>query len=229
MNKTLDNVFDTNLRKNFNYDELINVLNTDNIKEKHFAVLELEELYSANDAKLLASNLVGQDGKIREAVAFKINELTQNPQYLELFLSNDIFEILLEGIMDINGNVCRQIIGSKFFENNLFRDFLCKELPERITEIINKIKKLDLSAKQYVVSKRNFHLYWCLEALYNIIETVEFRDIKEIIFFCGGFYDYTIREKTAKILTKLDNPELNELKEKLMNDENYYVKRYMRS
>lgn len=240
LNYTLDTAdtsnLEQNLEANFNaamnlsskrheYQELLDLLSSDKIVEKQIAALKLNEIKSQSDAKILVSNLTGQDGKVREAVAFKINELAQNPDYLQHFLKNDIFEILLDGVMDINGNVCRMVVSSKFFENEVFCDFLCAELPERIMRIINDIKELDLCAKQYVVSKRNFQLYWALEALYNIINMVDFDKIKDILEFCADFYDYTIREKTAKIVSKLDNPQVQEMKEKLMNDENYYVRR----
>lgn len=211
--------------KKHEYQELLNMLSSDKIIEKQIAAIELNEIKSKNDAKILVSNLIGQDGKVREAVAFKINELAQNPRYLKHFLQDDIFEILLDGVMDINGNVCRLLISSKFFENSIFCDFLCEKLPERIMKIITDIKELDLTAKQYVVSKRNFQLYWALEALYNIIDVIDFGKIKDILEFCTDFYDYTIREKTAKIVSKLDILQVQNIKERLRNDENYYVRR----
>lgn len=242
MNDTLNNSLETNFRGKCNHDliysdpsyinggkcnynELITLLLSDNIKEKHFAVLELEEIHSNEDAKLLVSNLVEQDGKVREAVAYKINEFFKNSDYAKFFISEEIFDILIEGIMDINGNVCRQI-GGKCLENDAFKRYLCGKLPARINEILERIEKLTSTEKQYVISKRNFQLYWCLEALYNVVETIDFDVIKNIILKTGKFYDYTIREKTAKILTKIDNFEVKELKEKLKNDENYYVRRY---
>lgn len=242
MNNTIDDTFKLNFKSKCNldschlcslnaeggkYEELISQLNSDNIRGKHFAVIELDEIHSENDAKILVSNLVGQDGKIREAVAFKINELYNNTDYVDFFICEEIFSILLEGIMDINGNVCRQIISGKWFESSDFITYLCNNLPERINKILNEIEIIDQKSKQYVISKRNFQLYWCLEALYNIINYVEFEKIKNIIQKTGNFYDYTIREKTAKIVAKLDNLELNELKEKLKNDDNYYVRRFL--
>ena len=221
MNDTLNNCFEPNSK--YHYEDLIELLNSENIKEKHFAVLELEKIRSQNDAKLMVLNLVGQDGKIREAVAFKVNEFFKNPDYATFFINEDIFDTLIQGIMDINGNVCRQICSLECEE---FNQYLSKNLPEKTNEILEKIYELESNEKQYVISKRNFQLYWCLEALYNIVEKVEFERIKDIIFKTSQFNDYTIREKTAKILTKLDNLELNELKEKLRNDENYYVRKY---
>lgn len=225
MNDTLDTSFETNFMINHNYNNLINLLQSNNIKEKHFAVLELNEIHSQEDAKILVSNLVGQDGKIREAVAFKVNELFNKQDYTVFFIGEDIFKILLQGIMDINGNVCRNIVN--LVGNNEFGDYICKNLPEKIIEILKKIEELEFNEKQYVISKRNFQLYWCLEALYNIVESIEFVKIQNIVLKTGKFQDYTIREKTAKLLAKLDNFEVKDLKESLKNDENYYVRRYL--
>lgn len=225
MNDTLNPSFEANFSSKYRYGELINLLLSGNIKEKHFAVLELEEIKSEHDAKILVSNLVGQDGKIREAVAFKINELINKPNFTKFFISEDIFEILFQGILDINGNVCRNIVN--LVGNKEFGDYVCKILPEKINETLEEIEKLESNEKQYKISKRNFQLYWCLEALYNIVENIQFEKIKNIIFKTAKFKDYTIREKTAKILTKLNNPEVKELKEILKNDENYYVRRYL--
>lgn len=209
----------------YNYDDLINLLNSENIKEKHFAVLELAEIRSEQDAKLLVSNLVGQDGKIREAVAFKINEFFKNPDFAKFFINEENFAVFLQGIMDINGNVCRHICTLDCEE---FNQYLSQNLSSEIDAILARIKELT-NEKQYVISKRNFQLYWCLEALYNVIDKVEFAQIKDILFATADFNDYTIREKTAKIVAKLDNSELSELKEKLKEDENYYVRRYLKS
>lgn len=208
-----------------NYDNLINLLSCESIKEKHFAVLELEEIHSEADAKLLVSNLVGQDGKIREAVAFKINEFFKNSKYAKFFINEENFAVFLQGIMDINGNVCRQICDLECEE---FSKYLSENLPSETDKILTRISELEANEKQYVISKRNFQLYWCLEALYNIIDKIEFDKIKDIILKTGEFNDYTIREKTAKILAKLDNSEVFEIKRKLKNDENYYVRRYLK-
>lgn len=239
MNNTLDNSLDANLKTNFNtamkmssgnfcYEELIAFLNSDAIVEKQLAVLELNEIKSTEDAELLVSNLVGQDGKIREAVAYKVNELINIADFKPYFLTQKNYEIFLKAIMDINGNVCRQIVDLITLKE--FNDYLCEHLPTQIAqtwEEIQKIDFLDAPQKKYVVSKRNFQLYWEFEALYNLAEKIDFNTIKQILLDCGEFYDYTIREKIAKILTKIDNNSLNDLKEKLKNDENYYVRRYL--
>lgn len=207
------------------YEDLIGLLSCNDIKRKHFAVLELEEIRSCEDAKLLVSNLVGQDGKIREAVAFKLNEFFKNSDFKQFSINEDNFAVFLQGIMDINGNVCRHICALDCEE---FNEYLSKNLPAEIEKILTRINEIEANEKQYVISKRNFQLYWCLEALCNIIKKVEFAQIKDILFKTANFNDYTIREKTAKIVAKLYDPELDELKEKLKNDENYYVRNYLR-
>lgn len=212
--------------KNWDYSEIIKYLNSDKIIEKQLAVLELDKILSQNDAEALVSNLIGQDGKVREAVAFKINDLSLKSEYSIFFSNRKIFSILFQGIMDINGNVCRQIVNI-IDDNSGFNKYLCEKLPTKINEILKTIESLNAEEKQYVVSKKNFQLYWCLEALYHIANCVDANKISNILLKTGEFYDYTIREKTAKILTKLDNFELYELKEKLKNDENYYVRRYL--
>lgn len=228
LNTSLEANFNTAMKlseEKYDYQTLIELLSSEKIVEKQIAILELKEIKSVEDAKILVSNLVGQDGKIREAAAFKINELTQNPSYIGYFVGEYFFEQFLEAIMDINGNVCRNIVCLPNITE--FTQYLCDKLPERINIILAEIAEIDAKTRQYVISKRNFQLYWSLEALDNIIGIINFNEIKNILFKGGEFYDYTIREKTAKIIAKLNNSELDELKEKLTNDENYYVRRYL--
>lgn len=240
MNDTLDSSLELNLETNFetnlnnivamgwgqyDYSTLIKLLQSDKIEEKQIAALNLSKIMSSEDAKILASNLVGQDGKVREAVAFKVNELFKNPSFSDFFNDEGIYNLLLQGIMDINGNVCRQIVELTIDYD--FGQYLCANLPERIKDILLEIEKIEAESKQYIISKRNFQLYWALEALYNIIDKIELNKVKDILLNAGIFYDYTIREKIAKILAKIDDVELCDLKEKLKNDENFYVRRYL--
>lgn len=214
------------------YQELINLLSSDKISDKQFAILELTEIRSMEDAQKLVYNLVGQDGKVREACAHKINELTQNDNYINYFLDITIYKTLLQGILDVNGNVCRQIINSRITEDESFRQYLYEKLPERITKILTQIEETNalsdnFKQKKYETAKQNFQLYWCLEALYLCARRIEVEKLQKILFKTGTFSDYTIREKTAKVLTKIDNPLFDELKIKLSKDENYYVRRFL--
>lgn len=211
--------------KSYDYADLIRLLGSDKVAEKQFAALELNEIKSCEDAFILVSNLVGQDGKIREAVSFKLSELLICPQYQDYFDTDKVFELFLQGIMDINGNVCRNIVNITCFTS--FNNYLAENLPESITKILEHIENLSKDEKQYKISKRNFQLYWALEALYNVIDMVNLQDINDILSVTAEFEDYTIREKTAKILSKCEHHQFLDLKEKLKNDENFYVKRYL--
>ncbi len=235
----MNSTFNTGSEDNFNtalnmslndydYSSLIHFLNSEKIVEKQIAVLQLTEIKSVEDADLLVSNLVGQDGKIREVVSFKINELIKNPEFTEFFLSEKNYEIFMQAVKDINGNVCRQIVEAVCFlkKDNHFSEYFSQLLLKSIQDSWAEIKTLDLKDKKYVLSKYNFQLYWCLEVLCDFVDMMEFEEVKKLLLEIGEFYDYTIREKVAKILTKVEDSELDELKEKLKNDENYYVRRY---
>lgn len=226
--RDLENNFNTALNlscENHSYESLMEFLSSDKIVEKQLAVLELTEIKSNRDAFLLVSNLVGQNGKIREAVAFKISELAQNPLYIDYFNDEKVLNLFLQGIMDINGNVCRHMVNLTVLD--YFRLFLSKKLPESIRNILDEISKLDKNDKQYKISKRNFQLYWALEALFCIVEKINPIEIKDILFVTAGFEDYTIREKTAKILSMVDDELFDGIKINLSKDENYYVRRYI--
>ena len=99
----------------YSHEDLINFLKNGNIAEKQASVLKLEKLSSANDAVILMQNLTGCDGKIREAVSFRLPEfVSQNPEYFTNFV-----DIFLEAIIDINGNICRNTIASlKYLKND---------------------------------------------------------------------------------------------------------------
>lgn len=244
MNNTLDSFCESDLEQNFNvalkmisntydYNDLIELLNSTEIVKKQFAALNLMEIKAQEDADLLVANLVGQNGKVREAVAFKLNELVKNTSYQRFFLNSNLYNTYLQGIMDINGNVCRQIVEvvEILGKNQHFCDYICKTLPETISEILNNIKNIDINDKKYVVSKVNFQLYWCLEALLLFVGKINLDNIRDIIQITAEFDDYTIREKAAKILAKIltanNSNFFVQLKEKLKNDENYYVRRYL--
>ena len=132
---------------------------------------------------------------------------------------------MLDGLMDINGNVCRNILE---IDNEKFNKYLADNLIQRINLILEDISKLDIDDKQYVISKRNFQLYWALESLFKIKNLMDFNEIKEILYKTSVFEDYTIREKTAKIVSYYSNDDAEKIKNILKNDENYFVKRYIK-
>lgn len=230
--ETLDKNFNMALElinKELSHNELINLLKNGNIAEKQLAALRLETITSETDAGILIDNLTGQDGKIREAVSLRINEFMSIPELLIFFENTNSYDIFLEAIMDINANICRNIISaiSNLKENKGFSKYFGTRLTKKTFELLNKIKEFDFQDGKYKVNKEVFKLYWCLETIYNFSGQIDFNDLKEILLTAKDIDEYTIREKAAKILSKnFDDAELQSAKQQLKHDKNYYVRRY---
>ena len=173
--------------------------------------------------------MTGQDGKIREAVSLKINELIQNSEFKLNFLDNRIYDIFLDAIIDVNSNVCRNIINSVTIlkNNKSFCKYFTDNLVNLTCSLIENVKQFDFQDGKYKVNKEVFKLYWCLETIYELTEHIDFESLKEIIKQTKDINEYTIREKTAKILSKdFDDSELKDIRNILKNDKNYYVRRF---
>lgn len=213
--------------KEYSHDEIIDIMKTENDFEKQICILKLQTLNSQEEAELLVFQLTGHHGLIREATAIKINEFIQNPKYSHLFLTNYILDSLLKGVNDVNPNICRLIcsILPILFENNdKEKEYFEQALYKKFFVIFDELEKLKRSTWY---TKKLFNLYWSLEATAAINPAIN-KDLETILKQSASIRDYTIREKTAMVLSVLkDNSTvLDEIKEKLKNDENFYVKRY---
>ena len=210
----------------FSYIDLIGMLKSGDATQRQISALRLSKLKSACDAQVFASNLIGQDGKVREAVSFKLKQFVgETPQY---FLSENIYKIFLNAVIDINGNVCRNVIsavsGLKYDLG--FVDYFCQNIFELVMPIIKFVEKFDIQDGKYKVNKEVFKLYWYLEAIYEFAEYMPIDYLKEVLSRTRNINEYTIREKTAKILTKnFTDVELLKIKSQLKNDHNYYVRK----
>lgn len=230
--ETLDENFKQALNlceNNYSHSELLEFLQSGNIVQKQLSALKLETINSQNEAQILVSNLVGQDGKIREAVSLRLNEFMSNPKTLKYFETPENYQIFLAAIIDINGNICRNVIGAiSHLKNNAnFCNLFCQELVILTKDLLAKIEKDDFFEGKYKVNKEVFKLYWCLETIYVFWDKIKFEDLKEIILRTKDIQEYTIREKAAKILTRsFSDPELLKAKEALKKDSNYYVRRF---
>lgn len=205
--------------------EIIELLKNGNIVQKQIAALKIETLNSYEDALALAENLTGCDGKIREAVSLKINELSASP-YLH---QTKIYDKFADAIIDINGNICRNIIGAidNLKSNEEFCVYFSKKLLSVTKELIDKVKDFDFQDGKYKVNKEVFKLYWCLETIYHLAEKLNISDLKDILNQTRKIEEYTIREKTAKILSKnFKDKELDAIRKELKQDKNYYVRRF---
>lgn len=211
--------------KDFSYEELISFLKNGSVVERQYSALNLEQVKSKEDAKILLSNLVGVDGKIREAVALKIFELTKKTPYF--FVDEENFETFSNATIDIDGNVCRLAISSacNLKENEDFSKTYANNMVKIINIALDEISKFTFRDKKYKINKQIFKIYWCLEALIDFYGFVEFEKLKDVLKKCAKLPEYTVREKCAKILRCCDlDEELKELITVLKSDENYYVR-----
>ncbi len=236
----LNNTYCATLDENFNeavklmeqelsHKELISMLKTGNIPQKQLAALKLETITSEEDAQVLVNNLTGQDGKIREAVSLKINEFLSNTSLKPFFENLTCYETFLDAIVDINGNICRNTIEAitNLKDNKNFCKYFCPKLISKTENLANTVKDFNLQEGKYKVNKEVFKLYWCLETIYNFTEKVDQDKLKQILLISKNIEEYTIREKTAKILSLgFESPELKQAYEALKQDNNYYVRRF---
>lgn len=228
LNENFNNAYELIIR-NQNHAELIEMLKCGNIVQKQLAALKIETVKNSDEALVLIDNLTGQDGKIREAVSLKIAEFMKTPEIAGLFRASENYEVFLAAIIDINGNICRNILSAltNLKSDKTFCELFLKELLKRAYDLAKIIQDFDFQEGKYKVNKEVFKLYWYLETIYLFAEFVEINELKKLLQITKSINEYTIREKTAKILTKnFDDKELTEIKELLKNDTNYYVRRF---
>lgn len=209
----------------YSHEDLIEFLKSGSVAQKQAAALKLDKINSKKDAQILIANLTGCDGKIREAISFRLREfIPQNPEF---FL--DTQNTMLEAIIDINGNICRNTITaiSSLKKYSQFTTEFCGKLIEKTKISIAKVKSFGIQDGKYKINKEVFKLYWYLETISEFLEFININILKKIIEETKEIKDYTIREKTAKILSKInDDEDLLKLKQELKNDQNYYVRRF---
>ncbi len=230
--QTLDENFTQALNlyeTNYTHEELLEFLKNGNIVQKQFAALKLDTINSVEDAQILVSDLVGQDGKIREAVSLRLNEFMSNKNLIQYFQTTDNYNTFLQAIIDINANICRNVISAiiNLKNNDEFCNKFCKDLVNLSYELLDKIEQFNFQDGKYKVNKEVFKLYWCLETIYEFWDKINFTDLKQIILRSKAIEEYTIREKAAKILSRgFSDEDLISAQKELKNDRNYYVRRF---
>lgn len=227
LNKNIDYKIATeNFEKDFSHQDLINMLNGEKIPEIQFAAIKLDCVNNQDEAKLLVKNLTGCDGKIREAVAYKINQLlySNSDRYAKFFSKFPVD--FANASIDINSNICRLVIDSVILlkDYGTFREKYSEKILKFIKETFDELDKFVYKDKKYVINKQLFKLYWSLEALNILAEYIDKNLLFAILSRASGEREYTIREKAAKIIVKLPQTEFPELREILKKDENYYVR-----
>ncbi len=225
--KDLDTNFEQALElieKDYSHSELIELLITGNIPQKQMASLRLERLTNINDANILVSNLTGCDGKIREAVALKINYLlNRNDDYINYFKDADIFAM---ATIDINGNICRLVIDSValLLKNKDFASRYIENILQIVNDSFQELDKFIYRDKKYVINKQLFKLYWGLEALKLFAKDLPCDILYPILDRASKEKEYTIREQVARIVVRLEPEMYSQLINQLINDSNYYVR-----
>lgn len=201
------------------HEELYASLRDGNIAEKQLSCVRIEHCDNESEAKILMNNLTGIDGKVRETVSFKLkNFVAVRP---ELFLRQEFYDIFLDAIIDINGNICRNIICAlESLTNDCdFCKYFIENVIQRALTVTEKIENFDYKDRKYVTNKEVFKLYWYLEVL-GIFKELPAEKLFALLARTAKIEEYTIREKTARLLLKLPG----EYKLDGLNfDNNFYV------
>ena len=214
--------------KEYTREDIFCLLKTDSTQnpevdiEKQICILKIDSIASQEEADILVNHQTGQHGLIREACAQKINEFLKIPDYAKFFQTKDILDTLLKAVNDINPNICRTIIEVLPYIND--KDYFLNGLYLRFEDVFSELERLKRS-NWY--TKKLFNLYCCLEALAVLKAPVDSR-LESVIEKSSKFRDYTIREKTAMVLSLLSETSscIQKIKTELKNDENFYVQRY---
>lgn len=213
--------------QNLSHQDIIAELQTDDELKRQLCILSLKYLDDDKEADILLSNLTNNSGPIREAASVKINELIKNENFVSLFQKEATINIFLKAVMDVNPSVCRNII--EILPAVEKHKYLINRLFEIIFELFEELKDFK-DYKSHVINKKVFKLYWSLEAAVNLLPFIDFcPEFEEILTRAAFFEEYTIREKSAKIISllKYKTAKIDELISILQNDENLYVRRYL--
>lgn len=211
------------------HNDLVSELSKDDDLKKQLCLIELSKVNSQKEADILVNNLTGMSGPIRETASFKILELIKKEEYNKYFQKRDILDTFVKAITDINPSVSRNAVEIIVYveDSKYLYDSIIREIQITLSQM-DDIKQ----TRSYVANKKNFNLYWNLEALIAISsKVVADDDLLEILSETAHSNDYTIREKTAKATMEFikTNKELISVMEILANDENVYVRKYLMS
>lgn len=225
MNTSLDENFDLACElseKEFTHQELLKMLEVGNIAERQIAALKFDKVENDVDALALMNNLTGCDGKIREAVALRINQLLTSNIEARAFFNYPL--VFADATIDINANICRLVVDSaKLLKADAeFSKIYLERILEFTQQAFEELDKFIFRDKKYVINKQLFKLYWCLETLQNYYMEIDNTKLKQILEQGAAQSEYTIREKVAQIVRLAGGFE--DLKNKLEQDENYYVR-----
>ena len=224
--KSLNSAFDY-CNQSFTHDEIISVLSSDDDLKKQLCILNLDCVLNQNEADILVYNLTRHSGPIRESASYKILDLISNPSFTHFFQSKTIIDTFVNSVSDINPSVSRNAVNIIKYVNDF--DYMYSVLINNINAILDKQDE-DLKQKSYLKNKKNFALYWNLEAIISISDKLTPKnELYEILAKTALSNDYTIREKTAKaaFIFSVKNNLFLQISDLLKYDLNIYVKNYV--
>lgn len=206
-----------------NRNELYELLKNGTVVEKQVAALKLDKIECEEEAEIFISNLTGCDGKIREVIASRLSEFSEDTSVQKWFSKYP--DIFANATIDIDSNVCRNVIDVlPFLKNDKnFAKKYSEILVQFIKTAVNEIQNFSFRDKKYRYNKQYFKLYWSLEGLCSFADIISEPDTEFIIKNTADCPEYTVREKLAKFITFLPDKYGN-VADTLKNDENYYVK-----
>ncbi len=213
--------------ESLSHDELINELYNDNDLKKQLCLIEIEKINSQNEADILTYNLTGKSGPIRETASFAILKLIKKEEFNCFFQKREIIDTFVKAITDINPSVSRNTIEIIKYVEDI--DYLYKCIIEQINLTLSKISDIKQN-RSYTANKKNFNLYWNLEAVISISDKIA-PDVELITILNNTALsnDYTIREKTAKaaMIFSEKNIKFKLVSNIMKNDDNIYVRKYL--
>ncbi len=198
---------------------------------KIFEIIKIRHVQSEIEANILIDFLTDCSNPLREACAFKLAEICTNDY--KYFLNDFSKQKILKAVTDINPNVSRAVC-SIFSNVKEIGKYVEYDLILMINSLLNNIKIYEnknndffignkRNTKNHAKNKKLFALYWCLEALFFCWSGKYNSEVLEILYSTINFNDFTIREKTAQLLNRIDNPPCD-LLQKAKDDQNFYVK-----
>ena len=155
----------------------------------------------------------------------------EKPSSANYLATESAAQIFANATIDINANICRLVVESVsvLTQNVVFANVYLDKILKFINETFSELDKFIFRDKKYVINKQLFKLYWCLEALKLFVNKVDKGTLTKILTRTADEREYTIREKAAQIISVMEDDKLAPLRDKLKNDENYYVRNVFKS
>ena len=203
--------------KDFSRDEIFNLLKSGDDIKIQIGLINLEEIQSTEEAEFLLTFLTNNPGPVREICSEKVKEFFCNEQTRKYF-STKTCDILIKGLCDVIPAVAGNTAKILFLVPESQKTF-----DKLISSAFEKIERFEKETDLHEKNRLKFALYRILEALYYFDGDVS-DDFKRLLEICSDDPNYTIREKIAKTVTK--RPEFEELKNKLSQDECFYVHKF---